>query len=81
MSELIRYLTVQSKERSPRFGVCSPDSPGSGRAENAFVFAFELAGIGVPHAFILEAVFAAVAHQALVIDFVPESGTRVQQVA
>ncbi|ERJ04706.1 hypothetical protein HLRTI_003351 [Halorhabdus tiamatea SARL4B] len=52
-----------------------------GRAENAFVFAFELAGIGVPHIFALEAVFVVVAHEALVIDFVPESSTSVQQVA
>jgi len=53
---------------------------GGGRAENGFVCAFESAGIGVPHAFVLEVVFVVVAHEALVIDLVPESGRSVQQV-
>ena len=67
------------EERTPRFGVCSPDSLGGGRAENVFVCAFESAGIGVPHV-ALEAVLVVVPHEAFVVDFVPESGGSVQQV-
>jgi hypothetical protein len=62
-----------------RFGVCSPDSLSGGRAKNVFVFAFESTSIGVPYV-ALEAVFVVVSHEALVVDFVPESGGSVQQV-
>ena len=76
---LVVKLLFVLEERAPRFAVCSPDSLGSGRAENIFVFSFESTGIGVPHV-ALEAVLVVVAHEALVVYLVPESGTRVQQV-
>jgi hypothetical protein len=76
---LVVKLRLVLKERPPRFGVCSPDSLSGGRAENAFVFAFELACIGVPYV-ALETVLVVVPHEALIVDFVPESGGSVQQV-
>lgn len=67
------------EEFAPGFGVCSPDSLGGRSAENTFVLAFEAACIGVPDVAV-EAVFVVVAHEALVIDLVPERGRSVQQV-
>ncbi len=71
-------LVFGSEERPPCLTVCRNHLLGGGRTENAFVLAFELAGIGVPHV-TLKAVFVVVPHQSLVVDFVPERGRSVQQ--
>ncbi|EMA60873.1 hypothetical protein C468_12417 [Halorubrum kocurii JCM 14978] len=68
------------EEPAPRLAVLPYHLLGGGRAEYAFIFAFEVACIGVPHV-AFEPVFVVVPHEALIIDFVPESGGSVQEVS
>jgi hypothetical protein len=53
------------------------DSLSGGRTENAFVFAFKSACLGIPYV-ALEAVLVVVPHESLGIDLVSESGGSVQ---
>jgi len=46
-------LLVAGKERPPRFAVFADDLLGDGAAEDAFVLAFEAAGVGIPDAFVV----------------------------
>ena len=78
----IRFVVVlvfQSEEPAPRFAILSNHLLGGGRAKRAFVFAFESACVGVPD-IALEVILIVVPHEALEINFVPESGGSVQQV-
>ena len=76
---LVVVLVFQSEEPAPRFAILSNHLLGGGRAKHAFVFAFESACVGVPD-IALEAILIVVPHEALEINFVPESGGSVQQV-
>ena len=46
-------LLVAGKERPPRFAVFADDLLGDGAAEDAFVLAFEAAGVGISDAFVV----------------------------
>jgi len=67
-------LLVTAEERPPRFAILADDLLGDRTAEDAFVFAFETAGVGVSDAFVVfEEVLAA-----SVVCLVPETRRSVQ---
>ena len=75
---LVMVLVFQPEEPAPCFAILCNHLLGGGRTNYAFVFTFESACVGVLH-IALKAIFIVVPHEALEVDFVPESGGSVQQ--